>query len=115
MAQVLKPRRSRVFFYVQVVVVFGLVLALVVLSGCAWIKPNPDVVNTTTPVLVRPEPPADLIQRYQPDDIPDWVAPDDPSASSCLTQEGEDQQRKNMQNEQRLRKRSRIYASGGLI
>lgn len=116
MPQAPKPRKPYAHFYIKVVIALGILTAIALLSSCALFnkdpEPAPGIVETTRAIPVRPEAPADLTRRYQPHAIPEWVAPSDPSASSCLTQEGEDQQRKNMQDEQRLRKRSRVYASG---
>lgn len=118
MTQKLKKVDHHVSFVFKVVVAFGVLLALILLAGCSVFnrKPSeaPKVVESHQPVLVQPEAPVIVIQRYQPDSIPEYVAPDDPRASSCLTQEGEDQQRRNMQQEQRIRKTARTWA-GGII
>lgn len=50
------------------------------------------VVETQTvevPVYVHPSPPAELMEPFRPDDLPFFVGPDDPAATSALTPENE--------------------------
>lgn len=118
MGRPLKKRSPRTQFYLAMATVVLILLAIVVLAGCERFSkpdPAPKVIESHQPVLVRPEPPPEIVQRYQPFALPDWVSPDHPDASSCLKREGEDQIRRNMIEEQELRQKSRIYATGGLL
>ena len=115
------PLHKTFVFRLAVVAIVIIGLSLVSgLVGCAGMpypfdKPPPKQVESQQPIPVMPEAPATIRQRYQPREIPEWVAPDHPDASSCLKAEGEDQQRQNMLEEQRIRQRARQWANGGVI
>lgn len=70
--------------------IFGLapLLALSILSGCEpTVIERPVQVNVPVPVRVLP--PAELTNPPAPTALPQWVAPSNPAATSCLTAEGE--------------------------
>ena len=62
--------------------------AMILLAGCA----GPERIVTKevmVPVPVKAEAPGWLAEDYQPESLPEFVAPSDPRASSALTPEGE--------------------------
>ncbi len=62
--------------------------AMILLAGCA----GHDRIVTKevmVPVAVKAEAPDWLSSGYRPEALPEFVAPNDPSASSALTPEGE--------------------------
>ncbi len=84
------------------------------MSSCTAWKPKTAGTTTTVnvPIPVQSEPPPAIIQKYEPPAEPEWVAPADPRASSCLTQQGEDEIRANEIIQQYLRKVTRAWAEG---
>ena len=113
MTRKLKPTHFwRTHGWLFVAVAIALV-AVWLVSGCtAWRLPA-KTVEVSTPVFVTPPAPEIVIRRYQPAVIPEWVAPTDPAASSCLKAGGEDEIRRNSIEEQKIRKAARMWAGEG--
>lgn len=86
------------------------VALIVLLAGCAT-KParafTCEAVKVDVPVKVRVTPPAELLTPYQPEQLPEFVRPDHPDATSGLTAEGE-KALKRILFEQRLREKAWI-------
>jgi hypothetical protein len=62
--------------------------AMMLLSGCAG-QERIVTKEVTVPVAVKAEAPDWLASGYKPEALPEFVAPNDPRASSALTPEGE--------------------------
>ena len=62
--------------------------AMMLLSGCAG-QERIVTKEVTVPVAVKAEAPDWLAAGYKPEALPEFVAPNDPSASSALTPDGE--------------------------
>lgn len=71
----------------------SLLMAIPVLAACQSTPPEPITLYETEEVLVevpvRRQPPASLLEEYVPEELPEFVAPDDPLATSALTPAGE--------------------------
>lgn len=70
-----------------VVILAGIVL-IILMTGCdsrETIRHVVDTVNVSTPILERAAAPSELFRQKIPaNELPLWVAPNDPRASSCL-------------------------------
>lgn len=73
------------------------IIGLLALPGCTKPEDRPRPVRTVevvTPILEERPVPADLLFKPVPDaELPEWVAPGHPGATSCLTPEGEAKKR----------------------
>lgn len=70
-----------------------MIIILVVVSGCSWLRPEP-IIQTKTievkvPVYLKAEAPDFLLKR-QKYDLPDFHHPSDVGVSSCLNTAGEE-------------------------
>lgn len=67
--------------------------AAVLLWGCAGARPGEvrrtEILRVHKPVPVRAEAPPELLAPFEPGELPEFVSPQDPAASSALTPEGE--------------------------
>lgn len=64
-----------------------LALVLVLLSGCSTRPPEQVIryVEVSVPVYVKDSAPAELMRKYTPTHVPQFVDPSDPSAVVALT------------------------------
>lgn len=73
--------------------IFAAIAAASLLTGCAGnVKECPATVRTVekkVPVPVKREPPAELMQPVETKPLPVFLLPNDPSATSALTPDGE--------------------------
>ena len=62
--------------------------AMILLAGCAA-QERIVTKEVLVPVPTKSAPPDWLMVEYKPDELPEFVSPSDPKASSALTPEGE--------------------------
>lgn len=68
----------------------GLALMVLALGGCATVGGvGTEMVAVSVPVAVHRTPPPELLAPPDAGELPEFVAPTDPAATSALTPEGE--------------------------